>query len=847
MPHSKLLSRENVDLMSMTMSHRFDILDQRTQQIITSMLADRTVFEVEISNKLRDQTLALTQLVSRIEQAVPRGNLEAQPPIAALGDDNQRRSPLTQGLSRTHSSDIPLPDNEATFRAAADKSVLASLRFLTMATRYEEVIDAYPETFKWIFSETKQQRWSSFGEWLREGEGIYWISGKAGSGKSTLMRHIYNSPLTMELLATWAAEIPLCMSSFFFWRSGTPEQRSQTGLLRTLLFDVLSQQPKLISQILPWHWAKGYSGSVSYSDKPIDYSWSLPTLMKAFAALVQQTTIPLRLCLFIDGLDEFDQVGCSHETMAALLREITKSGDIKVCLSSRPLVAFSNVFEGSPSLRLQDLTRDDINYFVADKLHKNARFKFLASEETSPASKLVLEIVEKADGVFLWVSIVVKSLLEGLQYRDSISDLQKRLRLLPSDLEALYSHMFGQIELIYKESAAEIFQIVRAARDHRVWVGHQNDGPPLTNIALSLATNKDLKNEGLSHLSEHHIRAMSQDMEIQVRVRCAGLLECTGSEQPEDPRSRVGYLHATARDFIEDNANIWNGICSRTKGSGFDPHAAMLKACVFELELIPRFGSQFWTETLFNLFSRESLWESAMIYAFYTNKATNSLDLSLIERLQTRVPFYDEFKFLHGLPFIRQATYYGLFAYVEDFIRSRRKITKIELSYLLYWALSPFTYTLRYPCSFKLVSMLLKRGADANTRLKVEDLLTPWEGALRFSWSAGRDGDERFISQNPFAREWIAILKHLVLSGADPKASIDFSGSQLSALVITHTFEESWPSETAELVELLKARGARLEVSKGQRVGRYLKQVASRIDWRDEVPAEWSKKPWGLD
>jgi hypothetical protein len=234
--------------MSMTMTHRFDILDQRTKQIITSMLADRTVFEVEISNKLRDQTLALTQLVSRIEQAVPRGNQEAQPPIAALGDDNQRRSPLTQVPSKTHSSDIPLPDNEAALQAAADESVLASLGFLTMTTRYEEVVDAYPETFQWIFSETEQQRWSSFGEWLREGEGVYWISGKAGSGKSTLMRHIYNSPLTMELLATWAAEIPLCVSSFFFWRSGTPEQRSQTGLLRALLFDVLSQQPKLISQ-----------------------------------------------------------------------------------------------------------------------------------------------------------------------------------------------------------------------------------------------------------------------------------------------------------------------------------------------------------------------------------------------------------------------------------------------------------------------------------------------------------------------------------------------------------------------------------------------------------------------
>ena len=139
--------------------------------------------------------------------------------------------------------------------------------------------------------------------------------------------------------------------------------------------------------------------------------------------------------------------------------------------------------------------------------------------------------------------------------------------------------------------------------------------------------------------------------------------------------------------------------------------------------------------------------------------------------------------------------------------------------------------------------MLLKRGADANTRLKAENLLTPWEGALTFLWIAGRRHGEKFISQNPVAREWIAILKHLVLSGADPKASIDYLESQMSALyVITHTFEESWPSETTELVELLKARGARFKVSKGQRVGRYLKQVASRVDRRHNVPVPGTER-----
>jgi hypothetical protein len=51
---------------------------------------------------------------------------------------------------------------------------------------------------------------------------------------------------------------------------------------------------------------------------------------------------------------------------------------------------------------------------------------------------LVEEIVEKANEVFLWVKLVVQSLLAGLGNRDSITDLQRRLRELPSDLEKLY-------------------------------------------------------------------------------------------------------------------------------------------------------------------------------------------------------------------------------------------------------------------------------------------------------------------------------------------------------------------------------------------------------------------------
>ncbi|KAF6240493.1 hypothetical protein HO173_001161 [Letharia columbiana] len=46
-------------------------------------------------------------------------------------------------------------------------------------------------TFEWMFeepkAETKPLPWTNFVEWLRHGDGIYWVNGKAGSGMTIFM------------------------------------------------------------------------------------------------------------------------------------------------------------------------------------------------------------------------------------------------------------------------------------------------------------------------------------------------------------------------------------------------------------------------------------------------------------------------------------------------------------------------------------------------------------------------------------------------------------------------------------------------------------------------------------
>jgi hypothetical protein len=73
-------------------------------------------------------------------------------------------------------------------------------------------------TFGWVFSnEESQSSWSSFVEFL-ENEDVmrpYWIRGKAGSGKSTLMKFLVSDPRTKFTLKIWKGEQKLFTAPLF--------------------------------------------------------------------------------------------------------------------------------------------------------------------------------------------------------------------------------------------------------------------------------------------------------------------------------------------------------------------------------------------------------------------------------------------------------------------------------------------------------------------------------------------------------------------------------------------------------------------------------------------------------
>jgi hypothetical protein len=102
----------------------------------------------------------------------------------------------------------------------------------------------------------------------------------------------------------------------------------------------------------------------------------------------------MKLFLLIYGIDDFDGL---ESDITKFFKGVVLSPYIKVCISSRTHVPFEGALTWRPQLRLQDLTRQDIDKYIDDRLIHHEMRKVLAAtqpEGCMPAgTKMGLKLV----------------------------------------------------------------------------------------------------------------------------------------------------------------------------------------------------------------------------------------------------------------------------------------------------------------------------------------------------------------------------------------------------------------------------------------------------------------------
>ncbi|KAK4908430.1 hypothetical protein LTR49_022698 [Elasticomyces elasticus] len=318
---------------------------------------------------------------------------------------------------------------------------LSSLFFPEINQCRSNVTAAYPNTFQWIFGvpdandslvpHTREA--VNFTSWLRADASVYWISGKAGSGKSTLMAFILEDPRTMKGLKSWSPDSPVYLLSFFFWRAGSELQKSVLGLLRSLLYQLCQYVPTVIGLIVS-------ELGLSHVRLP---TWTEKILMDAIKVAMSAAT-GTRFCVLIDGLDEL--VG-GYDGLVDLVFDLQTCDNVKCCVSSRPEIELHVRLAECQHLRLQDLNQSDIEAFVFARLH-------LLPQDEVRKNNLRNSIVHRVSGVFLWAVLVTQSIIMGHRSGDDWNLLGARLEHLPKDLEALFAFMVNNIHPVHRRSLA---------------------------------------------------------------------------------------------------------------------------------------------------------------------------------------------------------------------------------------------------------------------------------------------------------------------------------------------------------------------------------------------------------
>jgi hypothetical protein len=663
--------------------------------------------------------------------------------------------------------------------------LLNSLRFADFSARERNIAAAHEYTLNWALCSTRMQDISESEDlkkertiihsWLNNAEPLLWIHGKPACGKSTLMKYVLQDSRTRGYLRKWAQGRKLVVAGFFFYELGTSTlQKSQEGLFASILYEIIQPHQKLLPSLFA-------PLRDSRHGRTEEFTWTLTELKVLFEALLSSSAEDIRICLFIDGLDEYRphdlntnceeriewtppstilarRVNEGHREIVQIIKDMAQSSSLKLCVASRPLDVFAAAFTHCKQVKLSNLTRNDIRNYVIHRLKIAASDQMALLMKRLPHSMSTLsrEIVTKADGVFLWVKLVLDHLSYLAECGEPFEHLMTELSRLPEELggkDGLYMRMW-QNHSSDKFLGLHLFNLVIHTDDCTEWPYwphflHGNGHAPNEHSASSRTMHICPSQANLTQEQKN----AQMDMEVRcVRNRSAGLLEVVEGEYPDSQivyGTSINFIHLTAKEFVQSKL-------LSTDDAKLLPNPY---ACLFSLSTYctnPEFTKQYGIRNLI---------EGTLRYAKKAEETTGRAQSATLEGLQHVIR--DDLG-IHNEPLDDDGFYtLGVRANLRLFLAERLLRSGKPLAQ----SLLPYTFT-SSSRAYKLVKppfveldilrLLLEHGADPNGKWHHDRSHSPrstWQKAFSFIFEGG------FQQSNEQA--WCDMVDLLLDYGAD--------------------------------------------------------------------------------
>ncbi|KAH0537351.1 hypothetical protein FGG08_005830 [Glutinoglossum americanum] len=287
---------------------------------------------------------------------------------------------------------------------------LQSLSFLNIDSHRRNIAPAHQNTCDWLFATAQFQQWQNRDD-FKSHNGVLWIKGKSGAGKSTLMKH--------ALVHCQKSFPNHAIAAYFFNARGDHLEKSPLGMLRSLLYQLIEQNPQFCSRFIPLFLDE-------QKNNGIHWQWH-SNLLEHFLLEMMGRHQSQPMLLFVDALDECDesQVRDVVSFLEKLSSATIRSGTIlNICLSSRhyPTICMEKKLELVVEKRVEH--GQDIAIYVQDKLKKIDE-------------GIERELLEKAAGVFMWIILAIEMLNQKFD-EGGIAAMRKTLSEMPGDLDEVF-------------------------------------------------------------------------------------------------------------------------------------------------------------------------------------------------------------------------------------------------------------------------------------------------------------------------------------------------------------------------------------------------------------------------
>ena len=284
------------------------------------------------------------------------------------------------------------------------------------------------------------------------------------------MKFIMHHSLTCKLLERYHKS-SWVIAGYFFHDQGTVVQKSAQRFLQELLYQLLRQRKGLFLSIYPQFLRLDETHNLK-DPKGLAEAWTIGELKESLLRIVSQSTSDMNVCLFVDALDEHNG---NHRDLLPILSRLTQLTNntffrLLLCLAGRPENVFKDAFHTLPGFSIHEFTTDGTRLYAEGRMRAEVKGEF-TDEGAEQVSGLIGDIVKMADGIFLWVRLVVDELVEGLCEGDSAEELRELLSIIPTELEDLYTRAIRRTHWIslltltkQREEAYVMFQIAIYAR-----------------------------------------------------------------------------------------------------------------------------------------------------------------------------------------------------------------------------------------------------------------------------------------------------------------------------------------------------------------------------------------------